>query len=202
LPAERGTGGQVQTIEEREISMARDTLSRSLHDVGLAAWFGGTLANAVALNPASAQADSSTGTGAVANVGWDRWTPVNAAAIGAHLVGSVGQIIGNKGRIAGQEGVASMALAKTALTVAALGVTAYSRKLGQTVSSETRMPARSATEPEVGTPPAVADAQRKLHQLQWAVPALTGALVVVSSFAGEQERASEVRRGVRQRLIG
>jgi hypothetical protein len=64
------------------------------------------------------------------------------------------------------------------------------------------MPARSATEPEVGTPPAVADAQRKLHQLQWAVPALTGALVVVSSFAGEQERASEVRRGVRQRLIG
>jgi hypothetical protein len=202
LPAETGTGGQVQTIEEREISMARDTLSRSLHDVGLAAWFGGTLANAVALNPASAQADSSTGTGAVANVGWDRWTPVNAAAIGAHLVGSVGQIIGNKGRIAGQEGVASMALAKTALTVAALGVTAYSRKLGQTVSSETRMPARSATEPEVGTPPAVADAQRKLHQLQWAVPALTGALVVVSSFAGEQERASEVRRGVRQRLIG
>jgi hypothetical protein len=182
--------------------MARDTLSRSLHDVGLAAWFGGTLANAVALNPASAQADSSTGTGAVANVGWDRWTPVNAAAIGAHLVGSVGQIIGNKGRIAGQEGVASMALAKTALTVAALGVTAYSRKLGQTVSTETRMPARSATEPEPATPPAVADAQRKLHQLQWAVPALTGALVVVSSFAGEQQRASEVRRGVRQRLIG
>ncbi len=34
--------------------MAHDTLSRSLHDVGLAAWFGGTLANAVALNPASA----------------------------------------------------------------------------------------------------------------------------------------------------
>jgi hypothetical protein len=31
--------------------MARDTLSRSLHDLGLAAWFGGTLANAVALNP-------------------------------------------------------------------------------------------------------------------------------------------------------
>ena len=33
--------------------MARNTLSRSLHDVGLAAWFGGTLANAVALNPAA-----------------------------------------------------------------------------------------------------------------------------------------------------
>ena len=36
--------------------MARNTLSRSLHDVGLSAWFGGTLANAVALNPAAADA--------------------------------------------------------------------------------------------------------------------------------------------------
>ncbi len=182
--------------------MARDTLSRSLHDIGLSAWFGGTLANAVALNPAAAEADSSTGTGAVANVGWDRWTPVNAAAIGAHLVGSVGQIVGNKGRISGQEGVASMALAKTALTAAALGVTAYSRALGRTVSQETRMPASSGTEPEAGTPPSVAAAQKKLAALQWAVPALTGALVVLSSYAGEQQRASEVHKGLKQRLVG
>ena len=182
--------------------MARDTLSRSLHDLGLAAWFGGTLANAVALNPASAEADTAAGTGAVANVGWDRWTPVNAAAIGAHLVGSVGQIVGNKGRLGAQEGVASMALAKTTLTAAALGVTAYSRMLGRKVSSETRMPAQSATEPEVGTPPAVAAAQKQLRQLQWAVPALTGALVVVSSYAGEQQRASEVNKGLKERLLG
>ena len=59
--------------------MARNTLSRSLHDLGLAAWFGGTLANAVALNPAAAQSDTDTGPGAVANTGWDRWNPVNAA---------------------------------------------------------------------------------------------------------------------------
>ena len=180
--------------------MARDTLSRSLHDVGLAAWFGGTLANAVALNPAAAQGGSSTDRGAVANTGWDRWTPVNAAAIGAHLVGSVGQLAGNKGRVAGQQGVASMALAKTALTAAALGVTAYSRVLGRRVSEETRTPAASGTKPEVGTPPPVASAQRQLRALQWAVPALTGALVVVSSYAGEQQRASEAKRGLLQRF--
>ena len=80
--------------------MARNTFSRSLHDLGLSAWFGGTLANAVALNPAAAAAQSDSDTGAVANVGWDRWTPVNAAAIGAHVVGSLGQLRGNKGRIA------------------------------------------------------------------------------------------------------
>lgn len=180
--------------------MTRSTVSRSLHDLGLAAWFGGTLANAIALNPAAAEADQPHSSGAVANVGWDRWTPVNAAAIGAHLLGSVGQIIGNRGRIAAQEGVGSMAVAKTALTAAALGVTAYSRILGRKVSEQTRVPVESGTEPTTTTPPEVAAAQRQLALLQYAVPALTGALVVVSSFAGEQQRASEVKKGVLSRL--
>ena len=79
--------------------MARNTISRSLHDVGLAAWFGGTTANAVALNPAAAQAGDSSSTGAVANAGWDRWTPVNATAIGLHVLGSIGQLGGNAGRV-------------------------------------------------------------------------------------------------------
>jgi hypothetical protein len=180
--------------------MTRNTVSRSLHDVGLAAWFGGTLANAVALNPAAAEAGSATGTGAVANTGWDRWTPVNAAAIGVHLLGSVGQLGGNKTRIATQEGVGSMVVAKTALTVGALGVTAYSRALGKKVSEHHAVPADSGTDPAAGTPRDVANAQRQLKALQWIVPALTGALVVISSFAGEQQRASEVRQGVLSRL--
>jgi hypothetical protein len=181
--------------------MTRDTISRSLHDLGLSAWFGGTLANAVSLNTAAAEGGSSIDRGAVANAGWDRWTPVNAAAIGAHLTGSVGQLIANKGRIAGQQGVGSMATAKTALTAAALGVTAYSRFLGKKVSRERAVPMASGTQPEPATPPAVAAAQRKLRMLQWAVPVLTGALVVVSSFAGEQQRASEARMGVIKRLL-
>ena len=100
--------------------MARNTLSRTLHDVGLSAWFGGTLANAVALNAAAAEAGSDAATGRVANAGWDRWTPVNAAAIGAHLVGSVGQLRGNRARVAAQRGATGTALLKTALTAAAL----------------------------------------------------------------------------------
>lgn len=182
--------------------MARNTVSRSLHDLGLAAWFGGTLANAIALNPASAAAEDASDTGAVANVGWDRWTPVNAGAIGAHLVGSVGQIQGNLGRIQAQKGVASMALLKTGLTAAALGVTAYSRLLGRQVSAQTRVPAESGTQPAATTPPDVAAAQRKLRMLQWAVPAVTGALVIISAFAGEQERASEVNKGLVKRIVG
>jgi hypothetical protein len=35
--------------------------------------------------PASAEADTANGTGRVENTGWNKWTPVNAAAIDAHL---------------------------------------------------------------------------------------------------------------------
>ncbi|MGY1806511.1 hypothetical protein ACI8AF_04005 [Blastococcus sp. SYSU D00669] len=179
--------------------MARNTLSRSLHDLGLAAWFGGTLANAVALNEAAAQAGSASATGAVANAGWDRWTPVNAAAIGAHLVGSVGQLLGNRTRVARQQGAAGMSLAKTVLTVAALGVTAYSRSLGQVVSQGGATPSKKGTKPSKRARGEIAAAQEQLDKLQWVVPALTGALVVVSSYAGEQQRPSEVARGLAEK---
>ncbi|MDQ3628991.1 MAG: hypothetical protein M3419_09325 [Actinomycetota bacterium] len=181
--------------------MARNTISRSLHDIGLAAWFGGTLANAVALNPASGDAEHASTSGRVANVGWDRWTPVNAAAIGVHVVGSIGQLAGNASRLGAQRGVGTMAVTKTALTAAALGVTAYSRVVGSRVSAQTDVPVESATEPAATTPPPVSDAQRQLRLLQWAVPALTGALIVLSAFAGEQQRAFEVSSGVLARIL-
>lgn len=183
--------------------MARNTLSRSLHDLGLAAWFGGTLANAVALNTAAAEATTPSDVGAVANTGWDRWTPVNAAAIGAHLMGSVGQLQGNAARISSQRGVPSMVAAKTGLTIAALAATAYSRMLGRKVAERPDVPVESGTEPSAAeTPDEIAGAQRQLAVLQWAVPVLTGALVVVSAFAGEQQRASEAPKGMLGRLGG
>ena len=182
--------------------MSDNTLSRSLNDLGLAAWFGGTLANAVALNPAAAEADSASGTGSVANAGWDRWTPVNAGAIGATLLGSTGLLLGNKGRVAGQSGVAGASILKTGLMAAALGVTAYSRVLGKRVSEHTTVPAESGTEPAAATPPAVAQAQRQLHLLQWVVPALTGAIVLVDAKLGEQQRPTNVLDGIAARIPG
>jgi hypothetical protein len=179
--------------------MARNTLSRSMHDLGLSAWFGGTLANAVSLNAAASEAGSDAKVGAVANAGWDRWTPVNAAAIGVHLIGSVGQLIGNRGRVAQQQGAGQMSVLKTALTAAALGVTAYSRVLGQRISAEGGTPSKSGTKPSKRAKSDVAVAQAQLDQLQWVIPALTGALVVVSSYAGEQQRPSEVARGIAEK---
>ena len=174
--------------------------SRSMHDLGLAAWFGGTLANAVSLNRAAGETDGQSAAGRVTNAGWDAWTPVNAAAIGAHLVGALGQLLGNRDRVAAQQGVAAMSAIKTVLTAAALGVTAYSRVLGRKVSEQANVRVESGTEPAPTTPPDVAAAQRQLKALQWAVPAITGALIVVTAYAGEQQRPTTVKEGVLQRL--
>ena len=179
-----------------------NTVSRSLHDVGLAAWFGGTLANAIALNAAAGEAGSPEAAGAVTNAGWDSWTPANAAAIGAHLVGGVGQLAGNYDRVRGQRHVATMAVVKTGLTAGALAATAWSRVLGKRVSQHPAVAVADATTPDTGTPENVSDAQRQLSALQWIIPGLTGALVVISSFAGEQQRPRAILSGITARIAG
>ena len=95
-----------------------------------------------------------------------------------------------------------MATLKTLLTAAALGATAYSRILGQKVSSAGAVPSKRGTKPSKRTKVARADvaaAQEQLDTLQWVIPALTGALVAISSYAGEQQRPSEVAKGLAAR---
>ena len=65
----------------------RNTVLRSMHDIGLAGWFGGSLMGAVGLNGAAARAPNPAERLQIASAGWDRWSPVNLAAIGAHLAG-------------------------------------------------------------------------------------------------------------------
>jgi len=68
--------------------MAQDnTLARSLHDLGLAAWFGGSLMGAVGLNGAAAVVDQPQLRLRMENAGWARWTPVNLAGIAAYVTG-------------------------------------------------------------------------------------------------------------------
>ena len=101
----------------------QNTLARTLHDVGLAAWFGGSLMGAVGVNGASREVDDPTDRARVAHAAWARWTPVNAAAIAAHVIGSVPIAWANKGRLAIQPQARWVNGAKAGLTLAALGVT-------------------------------------------------------------------------------
>ncbi len=178
-----------------------NVIVRSLHDSGLAAWFGGTLFGAVGLNQAAAR-HAGGEAAKVAGAGWKAWTPVNLAAIGAHLVGASGLLVANKGRVATQHGVGSVSLAKTAVLAVSLGATAYSRALGQRIIANPNEPAVSGTEPAPGTSDTVAKAQRQLAVLQWSLPILTGVMVVLNAVEGEMQRPKQVLSGVINRLTG
>lgn len=123
-------------------------------------------------------------------------------AIGAYLTASALVMAGNKSRIVGQKGVATTSAMKTSVIVAALAPTAYARSLGQKVISANPTRVSGGTEAAPDTPDEVADAQRKLRVLQWALPALTGTLIVLNSVMGEQQRASQVASGVAKRTRG
>jgi len=174
----------------------RNTIVRTMHDLGLAAWFGGSLAGAVGINGAAADVPDAKMRLVVANAGWARWTPVNLAAIGAHLVGGAGVLYANKGRVATQRGVGVSTAAKLALTGAALAVTAYSRVQGKKLQDVGMVPVQGATEPSADTPADVAKAQQQLKVCQWAIPALTAGLAVLNVVQGEQQRPSQVVSGI------
>jgi len=174
----------------------RNTLAHALHDIGLAAWFGGSLMGAIGVNGAAADVDDPRQRARVANAGWGRWTPVNALAIGAHLLGGAQLLKANKGRVATQKGVLANTNLKLALTAGALGATAYARVLGQKVMNAGDVPVAGGTDPLAVTPPEVAKAQKQLSALQWAIPGLTGAMLASSSLQEEQQRPSQVVGGV------
>lgn len=178
----------------------KNTTIRSLHDLGLAAWFGGSLMGAVGLNGAAAQADSPQERLELSSLGWARWAPVSAAAIGMHAVGGIGLIATNKSRLAGQPGATANTAVKAALTVAAAGLTAYAGALGKKVYQHQDEGGVGATEPSPLASTELQKAQKQLKAVQWAIPAVTGVLVVMGAQQGEQQRPQSLVRNQLSRL--
>ncbi|UZJ27045.1 hypothetical protein RHODO2019_19135 (plasmid) [Rhodococcus antarcticus] len=174
----------------------RNTLIRSMHDLGAAAWFGGSLMGALGVNGAAAAVADPTDRAKVAAAGWAKWAPVNAAAIGAHLLGGTGLLLANRGRAAHQAGVRANTVTKLVVTGLALGTTAYSGILGAKTAQGDGHHVTGATEPSATTPPDVAAAQKQLKVLQWVTPVLTAAIVVLGAQQGEQQRPTQIVRGL------
>ncbi len=172
-----------------------ETFTRTLHDVGLAAWFGGSLMGAVGVNGAANEVSDPRERARVASAGWGRWVPWQAAAIGVHLIGGAHLLVNNSGRAAVQAGTRSNTAVKLAATGAALAVTAYSRVLGRRVDKAGYVPAAGGTVPNEQTPDDVAAAQQQLRALQWAIPAVTGALLALNAQQGEQQRPESIVAG-------
>jgi hypothetical protein len=86
------------------------------------------------------------------------------------LAGGTVLLAANKGRVAGQQGVAEATAVKTGLTVLALGATAWARVLGAKLNQAGEVPVEGGSDRSGDTPEDVAKAQQQLKFLQWASP--------------------------------
>lgn len=154
---------------------------RAAHDVGLAAWFGGSYMGAVALNGVSREVDDPTQRARVANAGWFRWAAVVPVAVGAHLIGATGltRSQGCPGR------PTALSMLRAGVTVAAMLTTLESGRSGRQVVRYGDVPVATAVQPIAATPAPVARAQRRLRVVQWLIPALTGSLLIIDALQQE-----------------
>lgn len=155
---------------------------------------------AVGLNGAAANAKDPRERLSLAENGWTRWAPVNAAAIGVHLIGGAGLLLANRERVSNQKGAGTTVVLKTLLTGAALGITAWSGKLNRDVAAGSGEPTHGATEPTASTSPKTAAAQKQLRLTQWLIPATTAGLIVLGAVQGEEQRPGAQLRGRAQQL--
>ncbi len=162
---------------------AYSTIVRATHVLTNAAWFGGSLAGAVALNPASRQGGGPRERAQIADEGWRRWGPVQGAAIGLHLLSGVAILADNRRRVVGHRQTAAAVILKTALTGTAVMVSAEAYRSGAALGDALE---------RAETDPAARDEARTLTQrmgwLQWATPAATAGLLVLDAYLGEQQR--------------
>lgn len=167
---------------------SRQTVIRSLHDLGLAAWFGGTLMGAVGLNGGTAAAKDPTERLRLSSIGWAKWAPVQFGAIAVHGIGGLGLILGNKGRLAIQPEARTNTIVKLGITGLAGAASVYSGLLGTRQGKHYREGAEGVTEPSPEASKTLQSAQRQQKVFQWILPLLTGTLVVLAAQQGEQQR--------------
>ncbi len=166
----------------------RNTLVRSMHDLGLAAWFGGTLMGASGLNGAAAKAKDPTERLKLSSAGWARWAPLQLGAIIVHGIGGVGLILGNKARLAKQPEARVNTIAKLGVTVLAGAASVYAGVLGSKMAKRAEEGTQGVTEPGQGVSRELESAQKQQKVAQWVIPALTGVLVILAAQQGEQQR--------------
>lgn len=160
------------------------TAVRATHLVTNAAWFGGSLMGAVALNPAARRADTERERVEVSGTGWERWGPVQGAAVGLHLLTGLAIVADNRNRVLAHPPTTAAVVAKTAVTGAAIASSAAAYYYGA------RLGDASGEDGHPRDPEAAEEARATLAWLQWATPAFTGVMLVLDAALGEQQRGA------------
>ena len=147
-------------------SLANTT--RAAHDVGLAAWLGGTLFAKFAHNPSVKLVSSHTERGQVVNAAWNGYNPVNAAGLGAAAIGWTAARLTETDKSLLTDTEHKLSVAKDVLMGVAVVSGVVNGVLGARLAKqapEGAVPVESGTEPAAETPPAAAKIQRALGVL-------------------------------------
>ena len=113
-------GAALRAGEAGALAIVLETEGSTYVRAGAAAWFGGSLFGLAGLNAAAEESGDRRTADRVSSIGWAKWSPVNALAIGAHLIGGAGLLAENRKRAVAQKGHTGTVNAKLALTAAAL----------------------------------------------------------------------------------
>jgi len=159
------------------------TLVRATHLLTNAAWFGGSLMGAVALNPAAREGDDATEQADIADTGWTRWGPVQGTAIGLHLLSGLAIVADNRRRIVAHTPTRAAVVAKTALTGVALLASGTAYRVGAELGE-----AKPGSEHDLAAASTARSLADRMRWLQWATPLATGGLLVLDAYLGEQQR--------------
>ena len=166
----------------------RNTLVRSMHDLGLAAWFGGSLMGVIGLNGGASEASSPAERLRISAAGWKKWSPAQWTGIVTHGIGGLALIYTNKERLSAQPEGRTNTYVKAGIELVAVVGTLYAAVQGRKIASQQHEGADGATDPQPGVSDKLRSAQRKERIAQWIVPALTGTLIVMAAQQGEQQR--------------
>lgn len=191
--------------------MANDShvTAQAVHDLGAALWFGGAVMGVAGVNKSGSDLRDGLDKIRVAGSAWSRFAPVEWTGIAAVLVAGTQLTRASKGRLALQRGWARAGGTKAAVAVAGPAATAYAAYSGGRISKLAEQAQRSgqqvdvqdASIPNGRTPAELASWQKRQRLVQYTVPVLAGANIVLNAYLVQTCRPGAPARGLLRRLV-
>lgn len=163
-------------------------ISKAIHDLGTAVWFGGTLMGTLAMNPAVEVLDDPEERGKMVDEGWALFQPWAAAGLLGALISHVA--IRRGGPKNASSCYKTTAVVKDLLMVSALVSSVASMALGEYAmhqEPDAYTPIADATTSTAGTDYDTAQAQSGLTVASW-VQLLSGVGIIVANAVLADER--------------
>jgi hypothetical protein len=184
-------------------------VAQSVHDLGAALWFGGTVMGVAGVNKAGNDLRDPLDKVRVAESAWRRFAPVQWAGIAAVLGAGTQLTRASRGRLATQHGWARAGGTKAAVAVAGAAASAFAAYSGNKIGQLTEQAARSgqqldvqdASTPSAQTPPDIVRWQRRQRAAQYLVPLTSGATIVLNAYLVQTYRPAATARGLLRRVL-